>query len=314
MNFQQLRIIHETVRQNYNLTEAANALFTSQSGVSKHIKDLEDELGIELFVRKGKRLLGLTDPGKELVKIVERILLDVKNVKRLAEQFSNRDQGRLTVATTHTQARYALPSVVTQFKQAFPNVHLILHQSSPGEIVSMLLDGAADIGIATEALESVMELASFSYYSWHHAVIVPPGHPLELAHSLTLEAIAEYPVITYHEGFTGRSGIDEVFAKAGIVPDIAMSALDADVIKTYVELGLGVGIVASMAFNPARDTQLHLLDSSHLFEKNTTNISVRRGHYLRGYAYRFIELCLPSLTEAAIRSGVKPETDVELDD
>jgi LysR family cys regulon transcriptional activator len=312
MNFQQLRIIQETVRQNYNLTEAANALFTSQSGVSKHIKDLEDELGVELFVRKGKRLLGLTDPGKELVKIVERILLDAKNVKRLAEQFSNRDQGRLTIATTHTQARYALPSVVTQFKKAFPNVHLILHQSSPDEIVSMLLDGVADIGIATEALESVVELASFPYYSWHHAVIVQPGHPLESAHPLTLDAIAEFPVITYHEGFTGRAGIDEAFAKAGIILDIAMSALDADVIKTYVELGLGVGIVASMAFNPGRDTQLRLLDSSHLFEKNTTNISVRRGHYLRGYAYRFMELCLPSLTEAVIRSGVRPEADVEL--
>jgi len=313
MNFQQLRIIHETVRQNYNLTEAANALFTSQSGVSKHIKDLEDELGIELFVRKGKRLLGLTDPGKELVEIVERILLDAKNVKRLAEQFSNRDRGRLTIATTHTQARYALPSVVTQFKKAFPQVHLVLHQASPGEIVSMLLDGQADIGIATEALEEVEELASFPYYSWHHAVIVPPEHPLESVHPLTLEAVAEFPIITYHEGFTGRKGIDQTFAKAGLILDIAMSALDADVIKTYVELGLGIGIVASMAFSPSRDTRLHLLDSSHLFERNTTNISVRRGHYLRGYAYRFIELCLPSLTEAAIRSGVRPEADVELD-
>jgi LysR family transcriptional regulator, cys regulon transcriptional activator len=312
MNFQQLRIIHETVRQNYNLTEAANALFTSQSGLSKHIKDLEDELGVELFIRKGKRLLGLTDPGKELVKIVERILLDAKNVKRLAEQFSNRKQGRLTIATTHTQAQYALPPVVTQFKKAFPQVHLVLHQASPGEIVSMLLDGHADIGIATEALESVSELASFPYYSWHHAVIVPHGHPLESVRLLTLEAIAEFPVITYHEGFTGRTGIDQTFAKAGLLLDIAMSALDADVIKTYVELGLGVGIVASMAFNPARDTKLNLLDSPHLFEKNTTNISVRRGHYLRGYAYRFIELCLPSLTEAAIRSGVKPEVDIEL--
>ncbi len=312
MNFQQLRIIQETVRQNYNLTEAANALFTSQSGVSKHIKDLEDELGVELFIRKGKRLLGLTDPGKELVKIVERILLDAKNVKRLAEQFSNRKQGRLTIATTHTQARYALPPVVTQFKKAFPQVHLVLHQASPGEIVSMLLDGHADIGIATEALESVSELASFPYYSWHHAIIVPHGHPLESVRLLTLEAIAEFPVITYHEGFTGRTGIDQTFAKAGLLLDIAMSALDADVIKTYVELGLGVGIVASMAFNPERDTKLNLFDSSHLFEKNTTNISVRRGHYLRGYAYRFIELCLPSLTEAAIRSGVKPEVDIEL--
>lgn len=312
MNFQQLRIIHETVRQNYNLTEAANALFTSQSGVSKHIKDLEDELGVELFIRKGKRLLGLTDPGKELVKIVERILLDAKNVKRLAEQFSNRKQGRLTIATTHTQAQYALPPVVTQFKKAFPQVHLVLHQASPGEIVSMLLDGHADIGIATEALQSVSELASFPYYSWHHAVIVPHGHPLESVSLLTLEAIAEFPVITYHEGFTGRTGIDQTFAKAGLLLDIAMSALDADVIKTYVELGLGVGIVASMAFSPVRDTKLNLLDSSHLFEKNTTNISVRRGHYLRGYAYRFIELCLPSLTEAAIHTGVKPEVDIEL--
>jgi len=312
MNFQQLRIIHETIRQNYNLTDAANALFTSQSGVSKHIKDLEDELGVELFVRKGKRLLGLTDPGKELARIVERILLDAKNVKRLAEQFSKRDQGRLTIATTHTQARYALPSVVAQFKKVFPNVHLVLHQSSPDEIVSMLLDGIADIGIATEALESVTELASFPYYSWHHAVIVPPGHPLESVYPLTLESIAEFPIITYHEGFTGRAGIDETFAKAGLILDIAMSALDADVIKTYVELGLGVGLVASMAFNRERDIRLNLLDSSHLFQKNTTNISIRRGHYLRGYAYRFIELCVPSLTEVAIRSGVQPEAGVEL--
>ncbi len=313
MNFQQLRIIHETVRQNYNLTEVANALFTAQSGVSKHIKDLEDELGVELFVRKGKRLLGLTDPGKELVKIVERILLDVKNTKRLAEQFNNRQRGRLTIATTHTQARYALPEVVTRFKKAFPQVHLILHQASPDEIVSMLLDGVADIGIATEALESVAELASFPYYSWHHDVIVPHGHPLESMQLLTLEAIAEFPIITYHEGFTGRARIDQTFAKAGLSLDLAMSALDADVIKTYVELGLGVGLVASMAFNPGRDTKLRLLDSSHLFEKNTTNISIRRGHYLRGYAYRFIELCVPSLTEATIRSGVKPATDPELD-
>jgi LysR family transcriptional regulator, cys regulon transcriptional activator len=313
MNFQQLRIIHETVRQNYNLTEAANALFTSQSGVSKHIKDLEDELGVELFLRKGKRLLGLTNPGKELVKIVDRILLDAKNVKRLAEQFSNRDKGRLTIATTHTQARYALPSVVTQFKKSFPQVHLVLHQASPGEIVSMLLDGIADIGIATEALENTVELASFPYYSWHHAIIVPHGHPLESVRPLTLEAIAEFPIITYHEGFTGRAGIDAAFSREGMVLDIAMSALDADVIKTYVELELGVGIVASMAFNPTRDTRLNLLDSSHLFEKNTTNISVRQGHYLRGYAYRFIELCLPSLTESAIRLGVRPQADVELD-
>ena len=306
MNFQQLRIIRETVRRNFNLTEVANALFTSQSGVSKHIKDLEDELGVELFVRKGKRLLGLTDPGRELVVMVERMLLDAGNIKRLAEQYSNRDEGRLTVVTTHTQARYALPQVVTEFKKAYPKVLLKLHQGSPEEIVSMLLDGQADIGIATEALSDVPELASFPYYSWHHSVIVPAGHPLESATPLTLEAIAEYPLITYHEGFTGRSIIDRAFAAAGLLPDVAMSAMDADVIKTYVELGLGVGIVASMAFQPGREGELRQLDSSHLFPANTTRIAVRRGHYLRGFAYRFIEMCSPTLVEATVRNSVTP--------
>jgi LysR family cys regulon transcriptional activator len=300
MNFQQLRIVRETVRRNFNLTEVANALFTSQSGVSKHIKDLEDELGIELFVRKGKRLLGLTDPGKELVVMVERMLLDAGNIKRLAEQYSNRDEGRLTVATTHTQARYALPAVVTEFKRAYPKVHLKLHQGSPNEIVQMLLDGQADIGVATEALADVPELASFPYYGWRHAVLVRAGHPLEDARPLTLEAIAEHPLITYHEGFTGRARIDRAFADAGLAPEVVISALDADVIKTYVELGLGVGIVAGMAFDPRRDADLRQLDSAHLFPENTTRIAVRRGHYLRGFAYRFITMCAPELDESKV--------------
>ena len=311
MNFQQLRILRETVRQNYNLTEVANALYTSQSGVSKHIKDLEDELGIELFIRKGKRLLGMTDPGKELIEIVERMLIDANNIKQLAEQFSNRDQGQLTVATTHTQARYALPHVVPQFKSAFPKVHLVLHQASPSEIVTMLANGQADIGIATEALDNVPELVSFPYYSWHHAVIVPTGHPLEAVKPLTLEAVAEYPIITYHEGFTGRARIDATFAQAKLVPDIVMSALDADVIKTYVELGLGVGIVASIAFNPARDNGLTLLDSGHLFPDNTTRIAIHRGHYLRGFAYRFIELCSGALSESTVKAALAPEAGAE---
>ncbi|HEX6829721.1 MAG TPA: CysB family HTH-type transcriptional regulator [Burkholderiales bacterium] len=311
MNFQQLRIIRETVRCNYNLTEVANALFTSQSGVSKHIKDLEDELGIELFVRKGKRLLGLTDPGRELVEIVERMLLDAGNIKRLAEQFSQRDEGRLTVATTHTQARYALPPVVSRFKGAYPRVHLVLHQAGPAEIVAMLLDGRADIGVATEAIEAVAQLASFPYYAWNHAVIVPAGHPLASAGPLTLEALAEHPIITYHEGVTGRARIDRSFSEAGLAPDIVMSALDADVIKTYVELGLGVGILASMAFDPVRDSGLRLLPCEHLFETNTTRIAVRRGHYLRGFAYRFIELCSPELPEALVRAALAPSRDAE---
>lgn len=311
MNFQQLRIINETVRRNYNLTEVANALFTSQSGVSKHIKDLEDELNIELFVRKGKRFIGLTEPGKELVKIVERILFDTKNIKRLAEQFSNQDQGQLTIATTHTQAQYILPPVVAEFKKAFPKVHLVLNESKPSDILSMLIDGRADIGIATEALENATDLISFPFHTWQHIVIVPTGHPLERVQPLTLEAIAEYPIITYHHGLTGRSRIDQIFTKAGLIPDIAMSALDADVIKTYVRLGLGIGIIASVAFSSDRDTTLVKLDSEYLFEKNTTFISVRRNHYLRGYAYRFMELCIPTLSEAEIRTRVNPLIDAE---
>lgn len=301
MNFQQLRIVRETVRQKFNLTEVAEVLFTSQPGVSKHIKDLEDELGLELFSRKGKRLTGLTEPGKELIGIVERLLLDAQNIKQLANQFTQKDEGQLVVATTHTQARYVLPQVVKKFKDAFPKVHLVLHQGSPEEIVTLLQTGLADIGIATEALEGADQIATFPYYQWHHAVVVPQGHPLESEKSLTLERIAEYPIITYHEGFTGRSQIDKAFADAGLSPDIIMSALDADVIKAYVELGLGVGIVASMAYTKARDQGLALWQTEHLFQRNTTVIGVRRGHYLRGFAYRFLELCSADLNESSIR-------------
>jgi len=313
MNFQQLRIVRETVRRNFNLTEAAAALFTSQSGVSKHIKDLEDELGIELFVRKGKRLLGLTEPGKELVQIVERMLLDARNIKGLADQFRKRDEGQLTIATTHTQARYTLPKVVVDFKRLFPRVHLALHQGSPTEIASMLQLGEADIGVATETLAGIPELASFPFYTWHHALIVPKGHALSSHPSPTLEAIAEYPLITYHEGFTGRARIDQAFGAAGVAPDIIMSALDADVIKTYVALGLGVGIIASMAYDPERDDHLQLIDTGQLFSPNVTQIAVRRGRYLRGYAYRFIELCSAGLTEAAVRAALAPPQGPDID-
>jgi len=306
MNFQQLRIIRETIRRNFNLTEVANALFTSQSGVSKHIKDLEDELGLELFVRRGKRFLGLTEPGKELSVIVERMLLDANNLRRLAEQFANRDQGNLCVATTHTQARYALPQVVRAFKSAFPKVHLLLHQGSPNEIAAMLQAGEADVGIATESLQQAPELLPFPFYSWHHAVIVPEGHPLTTLPRLNLEAITDYPIITYHEGFTGRTQIDSTFARAGLAPDIVMSALDADVIKTYVELGLGIGIIAAMAFDPVRDAGLRLLECEHLFESNTTWLAIRRGHYLRGFVYRFIEQCSPQLSESYIKNALAP--------
>lgn len=309
MNFQQLRIIRETARQNFNLTDVANALYTSQSGVSKHIKDLEDELGVELFVRRGKRLLGLTEPGQELLSIVERILLDTDNIKKLGDQFANRDRGKLNVATTHTQARYALPPVVAKFREEFPNVHLVLHQTSPGETARMLAEGTADIGIATESLRDAAELASFPYYSWHHGVVVPARHPLSEAKALSLETLAEWPLITYSEGFTGRPKIDKAFSDAGVEPDIVLSALDADVIKSYVELGLGIGIVASQAFDAERDTDLRLIDAAHLFEANTSQIAVRRGAYLRGYAYRFVELCSGDLTEPVVRAAMEPKRD-----
>ena len=312
MNLQQLKIVIETAKQNFNLTEVANTLFTSQSGISKHIKDLEDELGIELFVRKGKRFLGLTDPGKELIQIAERMLLDAKNIKKLADQFSQSDHGQLTIATTHTQARYALPQIVREFKNAFPKVHLAIHQGSPSEIVELLKKGEADIGIATESLGQIPELVTFPFYNWHHAIIVPKGHALENKKDVTLEEIVEYPLVTYHEGFTGRKSIDEAFHKKNLSPDIVISALDADVIKTYVELDLGIGIIASMAYQKDRDTKLSLIDSEKLFSNNTTHIAIRQGHYLRGYAYKFLELCSKDLSEAKIKSAINPSIDSDI--
>ncbi|HEX5804361.1 MAG TPA: CysB family HTH-type transcriptional regulator [Azospira sp.] len=304
MNFQQLRIVRETVRQDFNLTEVANALYTSQPGVSKHIKDLEDELGIEIFVRRGKRLLGLTEPGKELVGVVDRILVDAQNLRRIADQFASRETGHFVVATTHTQARYALPKIIKWFKADYPKVHLALHQGSPKEIADMLGSGAADIGIATEGLDDSPEIATFPFYSWHHAIIVRRDHPLLKLGELTLEALAEYPIITYHEGFTGRAHVDKAFADAGIVPDIVLSAIDADVIKTYVELDLGIGIIASMAFDAEKDRDLALIPAPGLFPANTTRLAVRRGTWLRGYVYAFIEKVCPDVGEEAVRAAL----------
>jgi LysR family cys regulon transcriptional activator len=309
MNLQQLRIVRETIRQNFNLTEVAGALFTSQPGVSKHIKDLEDELGVEIFTRRGKRLLGLTEPGQELAGVVERILLDTQNLRRIADQFSNRESGNFILATTHTQARYALPQVIKWFKETYPRVHLVLQQGSPREIADMLATGDADIGIATEGLVGAEKLTTFPCYSWRHAIIVPQGHPLTRLHTggkLTLEAIAEYPIITYHSGVTGRSHIDEAFIRNGLMPDIVLSAIDADVIKTYVTLGLGVGLIAAMAFDATQDRGLTLLESE-LFPANTTVLAVRRGAWLRDYAYAFIERFAPGITAPIVREAIRPE-------
>ncbi|WP_151835176.1 CysB family HTH-type transcriptional regulator [Acinetobacter ursingii] len=306
MNFQQLRIIRETVRQNFNLTEASAALYTSQSGVSKHIKDLEDELGVQLFIRKGKRLLGLTEPGQSLLGIVERMLVDAENIKRLADDFNKVDEGTLTIATTHTQARYVLSPIVNQFKKLFPKVHLVLQQASPTEISEMLLQGEADIGIATESLTTEENLASVPYYQWEHSIIVPQNHPLAHETKISLEALANFPIITYHGGFTGRSKIDKAFEDAGIDVDLVMSALDADVIKTYVELGMGVGIVNDVAYDRERDYRLKQIKTD-IFGLNTTWIAVRKGHLLRGYGYEFISLCSPEADIKALKKVAYPD-------
>lgn len=301
MNFQQLRIIRETIRHNFNLTDAASALLTSQSGVSKHIRDLEDELGFEIFLRRGKRLLGLTEPGQAVVGIVERILLETQNLEQLSAELSRSNAGTLTIATTHTQARYSLPPVIAAFKQKFPNVRLTLKQANPKDIASFLHEGQADIGIATDTLDDAAGILSFPYLTWEHAVVVPNGHVLIDRAPLTLHTLAEYPIVTYDEGLTGRARIDLAFAQAGLAPDITMTALDADVIKACVEMGLGVGLIASMAFDRVRDQGLVLLQSPGLFPASTSSIAIRHGHFLRDYVYRFIELCSPALTEAVVR-------------
>jgi len=304
MNFRQLRIIRETVRCNYNLTEVANALLTAQSGVSKHVKDLEDELGVALFARRGKRLLGLTEAGKEAIGIVERILIDKQNLAELGRRMSSDNEGTLRIVTTHTQARYTLPPVIARFKQTFPNVRFVLHQASPADIPAILLDGDTDLGIATDTMDGVEGLATFPYYTWNHAVIVPEGHPLLQHGNPSLESLAEWPIITYDEGLTGRERVDEAFAQIDVSPGIAMTALDADVIKAYVEMGLGIGIIAEIAFDATRDSKLRRLDVSGLFEPSTSMIGLRRGRRLRGYVYRFIELCSPQLSESLIKASL----------
>ena len=304
MNFQQLRSVRETVRQGFNLTGVAAVLHTSQPGVSRQIRELEDELGIELFHRAGKRLTGLTPPGQAVLPIVERLLLEADNLKRAGEDFASTDRGTLTIAATHSQARYALPPAVRDFSAAHPEVVLRLHQGSPKQVAEMLLSGEADIGVATEALAQYAELVALPSYRWTHAVVVPQGHELAAlaaqGEALTLEQLARYPIITYEPGYTGRTHIDEAFQRRGLGLNIVLSAMDADVIKTYVELGMGVGIIASMAFDDARDAALQALDAGHLFASNMTRVAVRRGAFLRAYAYEFIRCFAPPLTRALV--------------
>ncbi|MGC2456986.1 MAG: HTH-type transcriptional regulator CysB [Gallionellaceae bacterium] len=304
MNMQQLRYLHEVSKQGLKISSAANALFTSQPGISKQIKLLEEELGIEIFVRNGKRLSAVTEPGKAILEIVGRILHDTDNLRQVSEEFRAQDSGALTIATTHTQARYALPPVVRQFIKRYPKVRLNLHQGSPSQIAQQVLDGAADIAIATESLALYDELVTLPCYEWNHCVITPPKHPLLDGKKLTLEKIAQYPIITYDFAFTGRNKINAAFQAKNLAPNIVLTAIDADVIKTYVELGLGIGIVARMAYIPERDKHLRMLDAAHLFQPSTTRIAIRRNEYLRGYTYDFIELFAPHLTRKAVAQAM----------
>lgn len=304
MNFQQLRSIRETARRGYNLTEVANVLFTSQPGVSRQIRELEDELGVEIFERNGKRLTGLTDPGKGILPIIDRLLLEAENLRQASREFSGETKGTLTVATTHTQARYVLPQVVQTFRSAFPEVRVALQQSAPEHIAEWVLSGKADIGIATEGLSQFDDLVSFPCYTWNHVVVVPEGHPLLKFDKIDLAQLAAHPLITYDVGFTGRGHIDEAFKQAELDTDIVLTAMDSDVIQKYVALGLGVGIVASMAAEEGKEKGLRAIDATHLFASNVTRLAVRRGAYLRSYAYDFILRFAPELKLAEVQQAV----------
>nr|WP_145552498.1 CysB family HTH-type transcriptional regulator [Variovorax boronicumulans] len=308
MNFQQLRSVRETVRCGFNLTEVAHTLHTSQPGVSRQIRELEEELGIDLFVRAGKRLTGLTEPGAHVLPIIENILQGSHNLRTAGQEFVAQQSGALSIAATHTQARYALPTAVQEFRLQFPNVKLHLHQGSPRQVAEMLLSGEADVGIATEALAQYADLVALPCYRWTHSIVVPPNHPL-LDGPLSLEKLARYPLITYGAGFTGRGHIDQAFAKQRIEPRIVLSAMDADVIKTYVELGMGVGIVASIAFEAERDTQLRAIDAGALFGFNLTKLALRRGSYLRAYVYALIESFAPTLQRSVVDQAMLADKD-----
>lgn len=301
MNFQQLRSVREAVRCGFNLTEVAAALHTSQPGVSRQVRELEEELGVELFERAGKRLLGLTTAGKALLPIVERVLLDADSLKRAGQELQGREEGRLSIAATHSQARYALPHVVKDFRQRWPRVSLHLHQGSPKQVAEMLISGEADIGIATEALAGYDQLVTLPCYRWNHSVVLPHGHPLlALGRELTLQDLVQYPIITYEVGYTGRSHIDAAFAAAGLQPEVVLTAMDADVIKTYVELEMGVGIVASIAIDEERDQHLRAIDAGHLFQVNVTRLGMRRNLWLPGFAFGFIETFVPTVTREEV--------------
>ncbi|MBK6617014.1 MAG: HTH-type transcriptional regulator CysB [Nitrosomonas sp.] len=297
MTLQQLRYLREIARQGLNLSRAAEKLNTSQPGISRQIQLLEKELGVEIFTRHGKRVASITQPGQAILSIAEKMLQDANNLRKIGEEFGDKESGSLIIATTHTQARYVLPDVIKRFIEYYPKIRLTLRQGSPLEIATWVAAGEADIAIATEAIELFDELIMLPCYQWNRSIVVPPQHPLLTGGELTLKAIAQYNIVTYDFAFTGRSKINQAFEAEGLKPNVALTAIDADVIKTYVEIGLGVGILASMAFDSQRDSGLRAIDAAHLFEPSTTRIGISRNCYIRNYIYDFIEMFAPHLSK-----------------
>lgn len=312
MKLQQLRYIWEVAHHDLNVSQTAQSLYTSQPGISKQIRLLEDELGVEIFSRSGKHLTRVTPAGQAILSIAGEILRKVESIRQVALEFSDDKRGALSIATTHTQARYMLPGVISRFIERYPDVALNMHQGSPQQIAELASDGTVDFAIATEALEHFSDLIMMPCYRWNRCVVVPKAHPLAAVKTLSLEDVSRYPIVTYVFGFTGRSRLDDAFSTRGLSPKVVFTATDADVIKTYVRLGMGVGIIARMAFDPAVDGHdLVAIDASHLFEPSTTRIGFRRGTFLRGFMYDFIQMFAPhldrDLVDAAIHSHSKGE-------
>ncbi len=313
MNLHQFRFVQEAVRRNLNLTEAAKALHTSQPGVSKAIIELEEELGIEIFARHGKRLKRVTEPGQQVLKSIDLILRELGNLKRIGEQYSAQDSGTLSIATTHTQARYVLPESVARLRLAYPKVNVSLHQGSPEQVARMLIDEVAEIGMATESLANYPELVTLPCYEWQHMLVLPVGHPLAQKEHPTLEDIAQEPLITYHPAYTGRTRIDHAFATRKLSPRIALEAIDSDVIKTYVRLGLGIGIAAEMAVRDViaegATSGLQVRAAGHLFGQNVTRVAFKRGAYLRNFVYTFAELLSDRLSRTLVERAMTGHVD-----
>ncbi len=304
MNLKQLKALCEVVDRGYTISGAAHSLYRTQPSITRQIQELEKELGIELFVRKRNKILDMTSQGREVVAIARRMLEDAKNMQRVSDELSQLAAGEFSIATTHTQARYVLPPVIRKFMQSHPRVKLNLRQGTPAQCCELVAQGRADIAICTETQHVPDEVAVLPCYGLSRSLVTPPRHPLLRVKSLTLAAIARYPIITYDEGFSARSIVDKAFAEAGLTPNVVLSAIDADVSKAYVEMGLGIAILATIAFDARKDANLRQRDAKRLFAPSTLGIVVRRKSYLRGYMIDFMRLFAPALKKSEVDKAI----------